>query len=231
MIKCHPRHYCILSLTYVWDWMGWLKLLWGRTFSCALLKQHDWSMSTCTGNIEFVYVTWWCAVGIASLLWISFGMCCRRRTACHFLALIRLDAFCICVPRAPHHCRKQPGISHKGESLHLRGSFYGFSALCSYKILSHTLHTCAWKAGVFFARKSLTVQPILDGVSYDTEVSWKWKVKVVQIGPIGNKRKCPFELQFSLHKCPKQSWQGFRHLQSQANAHLKLEFFSFNTES
>ena len=32
----------------------------------------------------------------------------------------------------------------------------------------------------------------------------------------------PFELQFSLHKCPKPSWQGFRPPQNQANAHLIL---------
>ena len=37
-----------------------------------------------------------------------------------------------------------------------------------------------------------------------------------------NKRKCPIELQFSLHKCPKPSWQGFRPPQNQANAHLFL---------
>ena len=32
----------------------------------------------------------------------------------------------------------------------------------------------------------------------------------------------PFELQFSLHKCPKPSWQGFRPPQNQANARLNL---------
>ena len=35
-----------------------------------------------------------------------------------------------------------------------------------------------------------------------------------------NKRKYLIELQFSLHKCPKPSWQGFRPPQNQANAHL-----------
>ena len=37
-----------------------------------------------------------------------------------------------------------------------------------------------------------------------------------------NKRKYLIELQFSLHKCPKPSWQGFRPPQNQANAHLIL---------
>ena len=35
-----------------------------------------------------------------------------------------------------------------------------------------------------------------------------------------NKSKCPFELQFSLHKCPKPSWQAFWPPHNQANAHL-----------
>ena len=37
-----------------------------------------------------------------------------------------------------------------------------------------------------------------------------------------NERKYLIELQFSLHKCPKPSWQGFRPPQNQANAHLIL---------
>ena len=37
-----------------------------------------------------------------------------------------------------------------------------------------------------------------------------------------NKRKYIIELQFSLHKCPKPSWQGFRPPQNQAIAHLIL---------
>ena len=37
-----------------------------------------------------------------------------------------------------------------------------------------------------------------------------------------NKRKYLIELQFSLHKCPKPSWQGLRPPQNQANAHLIL---------
>ena len=39
---------------------------------------------------------------------------------------------------------------------------------------------------------------------------------------IVNKRKYLIELQFSLHKCPKPSWQGFRPPLNQANACLNL---------
>ena len=37
-----------------------------------------------------------------------------------------------------------------------------------------------------------------------------------------NNGKYLIELPFSLHKCPKPSWQGFRPPQNQANAHLIL---------
>ena len=43
-----------------------------------------------------------------------------------------------------------------------------------------------------------------------------------------NTSKYPFELQFSLHKCPKPSWQAFWPPHNQANAHLNLDNSSLN---
>ena len=43
-----------------------------------------------------------------------------------------------------------------------------------------------------------------------------------------NTSKCPFELQFSLHKCPKPSWQAFWPPHNQANAHLNIGNSSLN---
>ena len=54
------------------------------------------------------------------------------------------------------------------------------------------------------------------------EGMWVPQRILASLKSIVNKRKYQIELQFSLHKCPKPSWQGFRPPLNQANACLNL---------
>ena len=84
---------------------------------------------------------------------------------------------------------------------------------------NHQQHTGV--KGVFLFRvgfhRTAEIKPARKGLKMHSG----WRI-LARLESLLTKRKCPIELQFSLHKCPKPSWQGFRPPQNQSNARLNL---------
>ena len=110
-----------------------------------------------------------------------------------------------------------------GKSKHLKGRFKGMrwdnSVECSLK-LSHTSIAASsqftdrfWTIGDY----KIYIYIYIYGIALERGPFWRqWKYRLTlpqrilaSLNSLLNKQKCPFELQFSLHKCPKPSWQGF----------------------